>query len=171
MKLFMILLLSMCSALGFVRIPKPLSIRSVCRAKKDWHPPPGDTSSDPMRSSETNYGNTNGIAYDVTLSKRAGIDWGADLSFRWVYVTGLDPAGDAFKSGKVGQHATCSHACYTVKKGQYMARCLCSTELQSKPKPKPKAQAQPDPDSNPNPTLNLPLTLPGADRRLHHRRR
>ena len=67
-------------------------------AKKDWSPPPEDVGE---LSSANDYGNEGGIAYDVVLAKRAGIDWGADLSFRWVYVTGVDPAGDAAKSGKV----------------------------------------------------------------------
>ena len=62
-------------------------------AKKNWQPPPSenaviDESGD-------------GIAYNVTLGRSPGIDWGADLSFRWIYVVGLDPGGDAALSGKV----------------------------------------------------------------------
>ena len=29
-----------------------------------------------------------GYAFEIELPKRAGIDWGADLSFSWVYVLG-----------------------------------------------------------------------------------
>ena len=43
----------------------------------------------------------NGITYEVELSRRPGIDWGTDLSFRWVYVTAMDPNGDAAKSNLV----------------------------------------------------------------------
>ena len=39
--------------------------------------------------------------YEVELPKRAGIDWGSDISFRWVYVLNLDPQGEAYKSGLV----------------------------------------------------------------------
>ena len=42
-----------------------------------------------------------GLAFEIDLPKRAGIDWGADLSFRWVYVIGLDPQGEAYKSGMI----------------------------------------------------------------------
>ena len=47
-----------------------------------------------------------GNAYEIELPKLAGIDWGADLSFRWVKVIGLDPSGEAFKSNlvKVGDY-------------------------------------------------------------------
>jgi hypothetical protein len=40
-------------------------------------------------------------AYVVNLPKQAGISWGSDLSFRWVYVIDLDPNGEAFRSGRV----------------------------------------------------------------------
>jgi ferredoxin len=39
--------------------------------------------------------------YNVRLSRALGIDWGADLSFRYVYVRGMDPTGAAARSGKV----------------------------------------------------------------------
>eukprot|EP01040_Poterioochromonas_malhamensis_P008829 gene8829-9564_t len=41
------------------------------------------------------------LVYSLELPKATGIDWGSDLSFRWVYVQSLDPAGAAFKSGKI----------------------------------------------------------------------
>ena len=35
----------------------------------------------------------------MELPKRAGINWGTDLSFRWVYVQSLEPNGAASDSG------------------------------------------------------------------------
>jgi len=35
------------------------------------------------------------------MGKRAGISWGSDLSFRWVYVLDLEPTGEAAQSGIV----------------------------------------------------------------------
>ena len=43
----------------------------------------------------------NGITYSLEMTKFAGISWGTDLSFRWVYVLGVDPNGDAAASGMV----------------------------------------------------------------------
>ncbi|GAX18178.1 hypothetical protein FisN_25Hh162 [Fistulifera solaris] len=39
--------------------------------------------------------------YKVRLSRAPGIDWGTDLSFSFVYVRDMDPAGDAAFSGEV----------------------------------------------------------------------
>jgi len=39
--------------------------------------------------------------YKVRLSRAPGIDWGTDLSFAFVYVRDMDPAGEASLSGKV----------------------------------------------------------------------
>jgi ferredoxin len=39
--------------------------------------------------------------YRVRLSRAAGIEWGTDLSFTFVYVRALDPSGDAAASGQV----------------------------------------------------------------------
>lgn len=39
--------------------------------------------------------------YKVRLSRAPGIDWGTDLSFSFVYVRDMDPAGEASLSGKV----------------------------------------------------------------------
>lgn len=86
------------------RLPVTFGIHKKCikfsddtklRAKKDWSPPP-DEGKEPIIDEEGN-----GIAFDVDLSKRPGIDWGADLSFKWVYVIGMDPGGAAASSGKV----------------------------------------------------------------------
>ena len=50
---------------------------------------------------------TSGISYTIMLPKSSGISWGSDLSFRFVYVMDMDPAGEAAKSG-------------IVKKGDYI---------------------------------------------------
>lgn len=42
----------------------------------------------------------NGIAYTIQLPKQAGVNWGSDLSFRFVYVNSLDPIpGGAYDAG------------------------------------------------------------------------
>ncbi|CAM9963068.1 unnamed protein product, partial [Heterosigma akashiwo] len=33
--------------------------------------------------------------YNINLSRATGIDWGTDLSFRWVYVMNIEPGGAA----------------------------------------------------------------------------
>ncbi|KAL3784800.1 hypothetical protein HJC23_013840 [Cyclotella cryptica] len=60
-------------------------------------------------SSDTNSGTDDGsidISTDprlrrVRLSRATGIEWGTDLSFSFVYVRALEPAGDASLSGEV----------------------------------------------------------------------
>lgn len=42
-----------------------------------------------------------GTTIVVELGKSSGISWGSDLSFRWVYVLDLDPAGEASKTGLI----------------------------------------------------------------------
>lgn len=44
-----------------------------------------------------------GLTYSVELPKSAGITWGSDLSFRWVYVLDLDPQGEASKCGFINK--------------------------------------------------------------------
>lgn len=39
------------------------------------------------------------VIYSVEMSKRAGINWGTDLSFRWVYVSSLESTGEAAAVG------------------------------------------------------------------------
>lgn len=53
--------------------------------------------SPPTEQNEILRDSDNGYAFEVELPKGAGIDWGADLSFSWVYVLKLDPQGEAFK--------------------------------------------------------------------------
>jgi hypothetical protein len=35
------------------------------------------------------------------MTKRAGINWGTDLSFRWVYVSSLESTGEAALAGVI----------------------------------------------------------------------
>jgi ferredoxin len=39
--------------------------------------------------------------YRIRLSRAAGIEWGTDLSFTFVYIRALDPSGEAAMSGQV----------------------------------------------------------------------
>jgi ferredoxin len=41
--------------------------------------------------------------YTALLSRATGIEWGTDLSFRWVYVRSLEPDGSAAMSGLVSK--------------------------------------------------------------------
>eukprot|EP00953_Heterococcus_sp_UTEX-ZZ885_P034270 17764-Heterococcus_DN1.PRE.3 len=41
--------------------------------------------------------------YTALLSRATGIEWGTDLSFRWVYVRSLEPDGSAAMSGLVSR--------------------------------------------------------------------
>ena len=36
-----------------------------------------------------------------SMLKILGISWGADLSFRWIYVSDVDPVGEAAQSGLI----------------------------------------------------------------------
>jgi ferredoxin len=74
---------------------KPRLIRSFYEvsARGRWDPPAESSSGDEGTSTDR--------IYEIELPKRAGIDWGTDLSFKWPYVIGLDEQGEAFKSGLV----------------------------------------------------------------------
>ena len=60
-------------------------------AKKEWQPP--------VEKVEGDEGN--GVSFEIELAKRAGISWGSDLSFSWVYVLDLEPSGEAAMSGMI----------------------------------------------------------------------
>jgi hypothetical protein len=70
---------------------------------KNWAPP----SSNPIsggyspNSSPPQTEPSGGITYTVELTKRAGISWGSDLSFSWIYVLDLEQSGEASASGKI----------------------------------------------------------------------
>jgi hypothetical protein len=55
--------------------------------KRSWSPP---SPADGERSEDAD-----GLTYTVEMSKSSGISWGSDLSFRWIYVLGIDPNGEA----------------------------------------------------------------------------
>ena len=45
--------------------------------------------------------NENGSLYTLELPRAAGISWGSDLSFRWIYVQDLEADGEAAKTGMI----------------------------------------------------------------------
>lgn len=66
--------------------------RTLLNAKKEWNLP--------NEAIDDNKAST-GLAYSLELPKVAGINWGSDLSFRWIYVQDLDAQGPAALSGQV----------------------------------------------------------------------
>ena len=71
----------------------------IFKAKSNKWQPPTESSSSSSSSPLAEEDNPNGLAYEVELAKSgAGIDWGADLSFRWVYVLNMDPQVNEKKS-------------------------------------------------------------------------
>jgi ferredoxin len=77
---------------------RDLEPRLLMMAKNRFSPP---SEEDPNKNTLSPQQSDNGYAFEIELPKRAGIDWGADLSFSWVYVLGLDPQGEAFKSNMI----------------------------------------------------------------------
>lgn len=72
-------------------------------AKKSWAPPPSSPNIDPMPTplrAEAEAAPT-GVAFIIDLPKRAGINWGSDLSFRWIKVLSMDPNGEAALSNVI----------------------------------------------------------------------
>jgi ferredoxin len=86
----LILYITMSTTLSFHR-SFPARYGAALMAKKEWQPPvaeiPGDEG--------------NGVSFEIELPKRAGISWGSDLSFSWVYVLDVEPTGEAAASGMV----------------------------------------------------------------------
>lgn len=68
---------------------------SLQQAKRDFSPPV------PLPEQNPSIETSGGIAYTLELPKRAGIDWGSDLSFRWIYVLSLEPTGAAAATGVI----------------------------------------------------------------------
>ena len=65
-------------------------------AKKNWQP-----------LEEDKVEQNSGISFSVELPKQAGINWGSDLSFRWVYVLDLVPTGAAAQTGLIEKVGRC----------------------------------------------------------------
>ena len=84
----------------------PLTYRNATGrllAKKSWAPPPSSSDIDPMPTplgAEVEAAPT-GVAFTIDLPKRAGINWGSDLSFRWIKVLSMDPNGEAALSNVI----------------------------------------------------------------------
>ena len=88
---------------SFFKINHRLS--NALLAKKNWGPPSANPvgggyseTSSPPKADETG-----GMTYTVELTKRAGITWGSDLSFRWIYVLDLEQSGEASASGQIAK--------------------------------------------------------------------
>lgn len=64
---------------------------TILRAKKNWNPDPLSNAVD----------KSEGFAYTIELPKRAGISWGSDLSFSWIYVLDVEPDGAAANTGLI----------------------------------------------------------------------
>jgi len=84
----------------------PLILRhsTLLHARRDFSPPVPSNSNGDISSSSTTEGSissNNGLVYTVDLPKRAGIEWGSDLSFRWIYVRGLEEGGEAERAGLI----------------------------------------------------------------------
>lgn len=71
--------------------------KSALQAKRDFSPPTPTYNDDNTIEKSSN----NGLVYTVDLPRRAGIEWGSDLSFRWIYVRGLEEGGEAERSGVI----------------------------------------------------------------------
>lgn len=99
------------SACAFVFSFRPNRIQSgirdlgVLSAKKVWSPPPASPDSNlpvsqPLAGVEEEL--QTGVAFSIELPKKgAGISWGSDLSFRWIYVLDMEPTGEAYQSGLI----------------------------------------------------------------------
>lgn len=97
--IFSLWLLDICTP--FVIPPTRISRGPYYLVKKNWSPPEESNSFESRESED------DGLVYSIELPKSAGISWGADLSFRFVYVLDLDPNMAAASSG-------------VVKKGDYI---------------------------------------------------
>lgn len=77
---------------------------------KNWGPPSANPISGGYSpsSSPPQTNPLGGITYTVELTKRAGISWGSDLSFSWIYVLDLEQSGEASASGQIEKVDICS---------------------------------------------------------------
>ncbi len=65
-------------------------------AKRDFSPP-----------IDIKQENSNGLVYTLELPKRAGINWGSDISFRWIYVLDVESGSAAAESGLIQKGKLC----------------------------------------------------------------
>lgn len=87
---------------GFLRFGLRSSkgcLQHALRAKKDWSPPK-EALPDELLFTSTKT-ESNGTVFSLEMAKRAGISWGSDLSFRWIYVLDLEPTGEAAQTGVI----------------------------------------------------------------------
>lgn len=94
-----------CSAAECFRPHYIATRNSALSARKVWSAPPPSAEpslpiSPPIPGVEEDF--STGLAFSVELPKKgAGISWGSDLSFRWVYVLDLEPTCEAYQSGLI----------------------------------------------------------------------
>lgn len=103
-------------------------------AKKVWTPPPpstntGDPTLLPIPEAEKEI--PPGIAFTIDLPKKgAGISWGSDLSFRWIYVLALEPTGEAFQSGLIQKVGFSQQVSYSIVYYLSQSNCFNVYEIQ-----------------------------------------
>ena len=101
--------------------------QSSLYAKKNWGPPSANPALGGVDiSSLPKPDETGGITYTVGLTQRAGINWGSDLSFRWVYVLELDQSGEASASGLI-QKVTVPVLFQECNRGRDLKYCFYSS--------------------------------------------
>jgi hypothetical protein len=110
-----------CTAIqSFWQASVPLANRrhGALFAKKVWTPPPPSTNSGPPTLQpipEPEKEIPPGVAFTIDLPKKgAGISWGSDLSFRWIYVLALEPTGEAYQSGLIQKVRTLQYVSYLM---------------------------------------------------------
>ena len=81
------------SVKSFRFISKFKKYDSHLSAKRDFGPP--------STSGEVVQPVLHGLSYSINLPKRSGIQWGSDLSFRWIYVVDIDPDTEASQCGLI----------------------------------------------------------------------
>ena len=59
---------------------------------------------DPPISDSIEEAPSEGISFTLHMPKQAGLSWGSDLSFRWVYVLDVEPTGAAFGQVQKGDY-------------------------------------------------------------------
>ena len=75
--------------------------RTALSAKRNWSPNPTPPPPNPIDSQPESDVQSEGLKYTLELPKAMGVNWGSDLSFRWIFVNSLDESGAAAASGAV----------------------------------------------------------------------